>query len=136
MNKNYMTEVAKLIDLELEETFRIEGDPDHLIYKISDKGVLLYNKEEDFWEELPHMLMLILTGKEKVIKLPWKPTKGERYYEPSLNCPSGLVCFTCWSGNEYDEYRYENGLVFKTHEEALEMAKMLQAVAKKKVFGK
>ena len=82
------------------------------------------------------MLMLILTGKEKVIKLPWKPTKGERYYEPNLNSPFGLVCFTCWSGNEYDEYRYKNGLVYKTHEEALKAAKMLQALAREIAFGK
>ena len=67
--------------------------------------------------------------------MPWKPAKGERYYEPIIDNFLGRACFTCWSGSEYDNYRYDNGLVFRTEEEAIEMAKIMQTVAKKKVFG-
>ena len=135
MNKNYMDKVAELLGLELGDEFALEKAPEHSIYRISADGIEVYHKEECYWEVLPQMLAHLLTGKERIIKMPWKPAEGERYYEPIIDNFLGRACFTCWSGSEYDNYRYENGLVFRTEEEAIEMAKIMQTVAKKKVFG-
>nr|DAW54776.1 MAG TPA: hypothetical protein [Bacteriophage sp.] len=121
---NKMMEVAKLLGVELEEEFEIMGAPVGCVYKLSEKGVALYHKEENWWEVLPHMLTLLLSGEFKIVKLPWKPTVHDDYYYPN---PLDRDLWGCgiWVDNDNDNNRFSRGLIVKTKEEAIVMAKKM-----------
>lgn len=59
----------------------------------------------------------------------WRPGMGSIYYSPDI-CRPHLYYYSSWDGDSYDDHRLANGLVFKTKEEAVEMAKKILAVVK------
>ncbi len=126
---NKMMEVAKLLGVELEEEFEIMGAPTTSIFKISEKGLVLYHRIEDWWEAMPNTLTHLLTGGSKIVKLSWKPAMNDTYYYPT---PSDKELWerTIWVDSGYDSIKLSRGLVFKTSKEAAEVAKKMLAVAK------
>lgn len=127
---NKMMEVAKLLGVELEEEFEIMGAPVGCVYKLSEKGVALYHKEENWWEVLPHMLTLLLSGECKIGGLlHWKPAMHDDYYFP-LPSDKDLWGGSIWTGSDNDISKLKRGLVFKTSKEAAEVAKKMLAVVK------
>ena len=106
---NHMAGVAKLLGVELEEKFKIKEAPTTSIYKISEKGLVLHH-EEDWWEAVPYMLALLLTGERKIVKLPW-------------------------TGSESDKSSYQQGLIYRTRDEAIKLAEEMLDVAKKRFAG-
>lgn len=126
---NKMMEVAKLLGVELEEEFEIMGAPVGCVYKLSEKGVALYHKEENWWEVLPHMLTLLLSGECKIGRLPQKPAMNDTYYYPTPSDKELWEC-TIWVDSRYDNIKLSRGLVFKTSKEAAEVAKKMLAVVK------
>ena len=126
-----MEEVAKLLGVELEEEFRIEGTHVDYIYKISEKGLFLRCSGRDWWEEVPDTLVQMLAGMtRKIIKFPWKPQKGEKYYVPSIVIrPEDRNYYYYWSNDEINIKHYRMGIVCKTPEEATALTeKMLVAI--------
>ena len=133
---NKMMKVAKLLGVELEEEFEIMGAPVGCVYKLSEKGVALYHKEENWWEMLPHMLTLLLTGECKIVKLPWKPKMNEEYYVPYIHYAESSMCSVFpWHGDKVDNKLYQLGLVCKTREEAIAMTKKMIAGLEKKTIA-
>ena len=129
---NHMEEVAKLLGVELEEEFRIEGTHVDYIYKISEKGLFLHCSGRDWWEEVPDTLVQMLAGMtRKIIKFPWKPQKDDTYYMPTVTS-TGKCIKLFWTGSKNDEYSYQQGLVYKTSREAIELAEEMLAVAKER----
>lgn len=124
---NKMMEVAKLLGVELEKEFEIMGAPVGCVYKLSEKGVALYHKEENWWEVLPHMLTLLLTGECKIVKLPWTPTANDVYYYPCPSSREKVLIGSTWMGSSVDLYRLNHGLVFRTPNEADEATKKMLA---------
>ena len=116
---NHMEEVVKLLGVELEEEFRIEGTYVDYIYKISEKGLFLRCSGRDWWEEVPDTLVQMLAGRtRKIIKLPWKPQEGDSYYFP---CPASIEKwdYSTWSERDVDYYRLNRGFACKTMERAV-----------------
>lgn len=72
-----------------------------------------YNKE---------LLAEIVCNNAEIVKLPWKPKFGEKYYsfggrfigDPSI----WIVVDVIWDGLAYDIAMYEKGWVYRTQEEA------------------
>ena len=128
---NYMREVAKLLGLELEEEFRIEGISTEWSYRLSDKGLIGVNENDLRQITLSNILKRLLTGEDKIIKLPWKPKEGETYYSPAINDEDNYWPNT-WLNDNIDKIRYRRGLVFKTKEEAINMAEKMLAAAQEK----
>ena len=122
-----MEEVAKLLGVELEEEFRIEGTHVDYIYKISEKGLFLRCSGRDWWEEVPDTLVQMLAGMtRKIIKLPWEPQKGETYYIPCIMAqPEYMYSVHYWNNDDYDKEYYRMGLICKTSEEAINMTKKM-----------
>lgn len=129
---NHMEEVAKLLGVGLEEEFRIEGTHVDYIYKISEKGLFLHCSGRDWWEEVPDTLVQMLAGRtRKIIKLPWKPQKGEKYYVPRIAFqPENRHSYYYWGNSGFDIERYKMGIVCRTKEEAITMTKKMLTVAK------
>ena len=112
MAKNYMQDVAKMLGVELEEEFKISNDAH--IYRITKYGVeyMLANK---MWNRDTFTLLKLLNGEIKIIKLPWQPRKGDKYYRPSayFKCVDAAL----WEGYSSDFALKEAGMAFKTKEE-------------------
>ena len=64
---NKMKEVAKLLGVELEEEFRIEGFS--ITYKLSEKGLMRWEDNSQKWY-ISYRIGELLTGEKKIIKLP------------------------------------------------------------------
>lgn len=124
---NKMMGVAKLLGVELEEEFRIKEAPITSVYKISEEGLVLHHKEENWWEAVPYMLALLLTGERKIDKLPWLPTTNDTYYYPCPSSREKVLVGCTWMGSSLDLYRFNHGLVFRTSDEANEATKKMLA---------
>lgn len=111
MSKNYMADIAKLLGVELDEEFEINGNA-YNPYRITNKGLL------DSRNSLcPISLNNLVVGNWAIIKLPWKPKEGKAYwtyeddwFEPDL---------WTWYADTSDYMRLKCGCVFRTKEEAL-----------------
>lgn len=119
MSKNIMKEIAKLLNLELEEEFKFkESNYDDIYYgygKITKKGFMTRKEGTTIWSYNSWALQGLLIGTSKIEKLPWKPKKGEKYYTPSPDFDHALRDY--WDGYPSDFALKEVGMVFKTEEE-------------------
>ena len=127
---NYMAEVAKLLGLEIKETFRISGEEPYFRFTAED-----FESSTDTieWTVAPSIhLRDILAGEVTIVKN-WKPKVGETYYFPWLyDCDLDCIDII-WNGTSFDKKRYASGFVCRTMKEALELAGKMLAVAKYRV---
>mgnify|MGYP004459084691 CR=1 FL=1 len=129
MSKNHMEEVAKLLGVELEEDFRIKGICADLLFRITEGGVCSHHPRSGYGELSKLMLTQLLTGDSEIIRLPWKPKMNEEYHIPCIGyIESDMATKLRWRGNKWDNVYYQFGLVCKTREEAIAMAKKMIAV--------
>ena len=134
MSKNCMAEVAKLLGVELRETFKIADDifGEHpKYYRFAENVCLEASNDGGKWETADAgVLEDILMGDVRIIKLPWKPREGEKYYVPRIAIrPEDRHYYYYWDNDGVDIKRYDMGLVCKTKEEAIALTeKMLVAI--------
>lgn len=139
MSKNYMAEVAALLGVEIGEVFKIKIADDekdsyhtHYYYRLTENSGIEYSEDNINWETGAAMtLRELLMGDIRISKLPWKPINGEKYYIPyvSINKENMYEKYH-WDGDRTDEAFYEQGIVFKTKEEALAMSEKILAFVK------
>lgn len=80
MSKNLIPKIAKMLGVELGEEFKIDTSGDD-IFQITESGVWMrksIDKEE--WLEKPFEFVMLCNGDAEIIRLPWKPKKGELVY--------------------------------------------------------
>lgn len=128
MTKNLIPEIAKMFGVELGEEFKVEtrGGNEYIcnftmagLFEHDNKESGSYNKE---------LLADIICGNAEIVKLPWKPKKGETYFTFELLSGKWVV-HSLWCSGFPSEYALlDKGWVYRTREEA-EAA--LPAVAKK-----
>lgn len=114
MIKNYMEDVAKMLGVELEEEFRIKETLTKSIYKITSSGLLGKCNGKD-WKHENYVLASLLIGVYHIIKLPWQPKEGDRYYFPATDFQ--YSCPEAWDNHPIDFSLKEAGMAFKTKEE-------------------
>ena len=76
---NYMPEIAKMLGVELGEEFKIEGEADNFRYKLTEEHLKFTT--DGTWYILPATITRLLSGEDKVVKIP-KPilTEKEKKY--------------------------------------------------------
>ncbi|MCI7235465.1 MAG: hypothetical protein MR553_04945 [Veillonellaceae bacterium] len=134
--KNYMAEVAGLFGVELGEVFKITDDDSgkyHNYYRFTEKKGIEVSEDNVKWEaDTAELLVLkwLLIGVARIIKLPWKPRKGEKYYVPRIAArPENRHSYYYWGNSGFDIERYKMGIVCRTKEEAISLTeKMLVAI--------
>lgn len=136
MRKNYMAEVAKLLGVELGESFKITSDTEgdyHNYYRLTENNCLELSDDGVEWKMTTAAVLLkyILMGDIRIVKLPWKPKYDEEYYIPSISNTVGYNKFY-WRGDDSDDKYYNLGLIFKSKEEAISLGQKMLAVAKEK----
>ena len=111
MAKNYMQDVAKMLGVELEEEFKI--DSSDTIYRFFKNGLCF--QCDGAWLPAEYQFFDLIKGDSKIVKLPWQPRKGDKYYRPSayFKC----VDVALWEGYSSDFALKEAGMAFKTREE-------------------
>ena len=134
---NKMIEVAKLLGVELEEVFSFKGRSGCYTYcsetylKFTENG-LKESVNRTSWNNAAAWIWKgLITGALKINKLPWKPSRDDAYYMPST-ISIGKYIKLFWTGSKNDEDSYQQGLVFRTEKEAVELAEEMLDVARKK----
>ena len=135
--KNYMAEVAGLFGVELGEVFKVTDDDSgkyHNYYRFTEKKGIEVSEDNVKWEaDTAEVLVFkwLLIGVARIIKLPWKPQEGEKYYVPRIAIrPYDRHYCYYWDNSGVDIKRYDMGIVYKTPEEAIALTKKMLAVAK------
>lgn len=129
MAKNLIPEIAKMLGVEIGEEFEIKGRKG-LTYKfiIDELIVCNDNNTETAYISANMTLVSLIRGNSEIIKLPWKPKKGELYYSFGFrNCPKWGVSQQNWGNHPCDYALLDKGWIYRTRAEA-EAA--LPAVAK------
>lgn len=113
MAKNYIQDVAKMLDVELGEEFNVSGCGQTL-YKLTEDGLscLVCDKWE---QQADFAFMSLIKGKYKIIKLPWQPKGGDEYYYPSGDFRHSQKL--TWTNHPMDFGLKEAGMIFKTKAE-------------------
>ena len=132
---NHMAEVAQMLGVELEEVFKVTDDDSgkyHNYYKFTEKKGIEVSEDNVKWEaDTAGTLVLkwLLIGVARIIKLPWKPQRGETYYIPCIVAqPKYMYSVLYWSNDDYDKEYYRRGLVCKNPEEAIALTEKMLAV--------
>lgn len=131
---SHMAEVAKIFGVELGESFKITSDTRGVYqnyYRFSENNYFETSYDGVEWKMTIAAVLLkhILMGDIRIVKLPWKPKMRERYYYP-IPSDRDLWESCLWVGDNYDNNRFSRGLVCKTEEEAVELARQMLAVVK------
>ena len=111
MAKNYMADVARMLGVELEEEFKIDGS--NLIYKFFENG--LYLRCSEGWLPAKYQFLDLIKGECNIVKFPWTPKTNEAYYRPSRKFFG--VTSEVWTDNPYDYAFKEAGMIYRTEKE-------------------
>lgn len=122
MAKNLIPEIARMLGVELGEEFKV-------VYKVGFEIICNFTKEGVFVHEEgcsgkhdKELLIDIICGKAEIVKLPWKPKKGEKYYTfvlmVTLMCDKWVVRSSRWDGLPNEYALLDKGWVYRTKEEA------------------
>lgn len=126
---NKMDKVADILGVQLNEIFHIVGHGNKQ-YLLSEFGYLC--KVED-GVELPvdDGLDKLIIGVYVIAGKPSTPPRGSFFYTPYFGCKE-LVKPSIWANEPQQLEAYKNGIVCKTPDEAIEMAKKMLGVIKEK----
>lgn len=112
---NYMKEVASLLGVQLNEEFKLinnEGQAYWRKFRITENG--LTDDKDAIWS-----VNDLLTGKDIIQRLPFKPKYEETYWTLDYTAKNGITTVEyVWKYRAYDYLAYYNGLCFRTEEEA------------------
>lgn len=118
MRENKMAEVAKLLGVEIDEIFYIQGiglGREMFKAKITLDGLKFEHLDVCNNGE-SHYLDLALQGKLEVEKMPWEQKKGEDYYYPSV--ADKEVGRLRWNCDTFDLALKSLGMVYRSEREA------------------
>ena len=125
---NLIPEIARMLGVELGEEFKIKEYGER-IYRFDNSGLqLIYdNGVRNLNITANIALSCLLSGDIEIVKLPWKPKKGEDYY--TFGGSDGLwrISQQHWTCHPFDLALFEKGWVYRTRAEA---KAALPAVAK------
>lgn len=118
MSKNLIPEIARMLGVELFEEFKV-------VYKVGFEIICNFTKEGVFVHEEgcsgkhdKELLTDIICGKAEIVKLPWKPKKGDAYYTFEIFRGKWVVRSLWWTGAPCTYALLDKGWVFRTKEEA------------------
>lgn len=118
MAKNLIPEIAKMLGVELGEEFKIKGR-EGAIYKFIVDGLLVSDDDAEKVYTTAHMpLVGLVRGDIEIVKLPWKPKKGDVYFTFELLGGKWVVRSLWWGGFPNEYALFDKGWVYRTKEEA------------------
>ena len=131
MAENKFKAVADLLEIPLDEEFRVSDNSDG-VYKITEEEGLCFrmNSGTNWVTHCGGMLDNLLRGSRTIIRLPYRPKKGDLFW--TYRFTEWVVSSSDWIGDPWDYALLGAGMIFRTQEEAL----AARAELYKKVTGK
>lgn len=120
MAKNLIPEIAEMLGVELGEEFQIKEYGER-IYRFANSGLqLIYDNGVRNLNTTTNMALSgLLSGDFEIVKLQWKPKKGELYYSFGFrSCPKWGVSQQNWENHPCDYALLDKGWVYRTRAEA------------------
>lgn len=114
MAKNLILEIARMLGVAIGEEFKIRGD-DRTCFIDLDGLHLDCHLADD---EDNAMLHDLLCGDAEIVKLPWKPEKGEGYYTFGASARKWMVRQQHWTNHPVDLAFLDKGWIYRTRAEA------------------
>lgn len=115
---NLIPQIAQMLGVELGEEFKIKGR-EGAIYKFIVDGLLVSDDDAEKVYTTAHMpLVGLVRGDIEIVKLPWKPKKGEYYYTFELLGDKWVVRSSWWGGFPNEYALLDKGWVYRTCEKA------------------
>ena len=116
----HMKEVAKMLGVEMGERFKIKNSFFTDTYWFEWWGIAQTIKPNGSNDDL---LNSLLNGNEEIVKLPFKPQKGEKYWvwrKDFYNAKNVFVAqWIFWCGDITDRMFYMLGNCYRTEQECL-----------------
>lgn len=148
MAENFMPEIAKMLGVEMGETFyindhlgrRVCAYSDNNLFKIGESALLHLNNTDGCFEgtDRDHIIFVkLLAGLLTIEKLPWEPKQGEEYwtihFEP-VGKPRAILY--PWMGDKPDFTNLRLNMVYRTKAEAeAHLSEDYQRLTGKKLEG-
>lgn len=120
MSKNLFPQIAEMLNVDIGEEFKLQ-EIDNKIYKIELNGFWQRTENQKCWDSMEcsfFELNAILMGKRTVVKLPWKPKKGETYYTFELLNGKWIVHLLWWIDSPNGYALLDKGWIYRTKAEA------------------
>jgi hypothetical protein len=115
MAKNIMANVARQLGVELDEKFKIKGI-EGWTYKFDDDDIIVMTDQKGRNYACSYsVLCKLLKGDSEIVKLPWRPKKGEVYYITNVD---GNILSVRWNNDTFDNAFKALGMIYRTREEA------------------
>ena len=120
MSKNLFPQIAEMLNVDIGEEFKLQ-EIDNKIYKIELNGFWQRTENQKCWDSMEGSffeLNAILMGKRTVVKLPWKPKKGDVYYIFNLSNDKWSTWSVMWAGFPEEYALLDKGWIYFTKAEA------------------
>lgn len=122
MAKNLIPEICKMLGVEIGEEFKIKGY-EEWFYKFDNDRVLKFKHNDDVKMPVAPVsvyvaFLALLNGDAEIVKLPWKPKKGEDYYTFGGSDGSWRVSQQHWTCHPFDLALLDKGWVYRSQAEA------------------
>lgn len=115
---NYWKQFAEMLGVELGEEFKVKnihsGEFEEGKFKITNECIMHKCNGESIWRKT-FTANALIAGTREIVKLPWKPKKGDKYWYYSTYF--GTTQCT-WADGVFDLLIWKEGCCFKTEEEA------------------
>lgn len=120
-NLNLIPDIAKMLGVELGEAFKLRcvDNGQDIEGKFYFKGNELYFVNEVGESYIRNdFLPSVLRGELEIVKLPWKPKKGDVYFTFGLLGSKWIVRSLWWGGFPEEYALLDKGWVYRSCEEA------------------
>lgn len=120
---NLIPQIARMLGVKIGEEFQIKEYGER-IYRFANSGLqLIYDNGVRNLNTTTNMALSgLLSGDFEIVKMPWKPKFGEKYYSFGGkfigDSSIWIIVDVIWDGLAYDVDMLDKGWVFRTKEEA------------------
>lgn len=118
MAQNLIPEIAHMLGVEIGEEFQTKGNSECTYVFASDGLKLTYGGIELSEIATKVALVTLLSGKDEIVKLPWKPKKGEDYYTFGCVSEKWEVIQQTWINHPFDLALINKDWIYRTKAEA------------------
>ena len=116
---NLMSEVAKMLGVEIGEEFIIENADHKKTVVLAMDGLRVPFSHGMAEMDDGRLLLKVLEGHYEVKKKPWKPKNGDKFYTIGFSdVTKPYITWYIWSGHAVDYTRLKLGLAYRTEKEA------------------
>lgn len=120
MSKNLIPEIARMLGVEIGEEFKVDRyEYNGLTFKFAENMLMSRSDLKGAeWGITYVILSELLAGDAEIVKIPWKPKKGDAYYTFEIFRGKWVVRSLWWTGVPCNYALLDKGWVYRTEAEA------------------